>query len=341
MSTIPVIYFRSSSYTAWDYCNHRYVLDYTLGFRSPPINNKAEKGSITHKALELLAQYKLAKQEGKQDFYNDELKKTINLEDVHPDYIIELAYNHYVEKCHYDYSEEDFADCKKWMWHVLGFKDGMFSPLKVDVVSPEQHFDFVIEQPWAKYSYNINGKLLEGYLGLKGTLDLTTRRPNNIVELIDWKTGRRSDINTLKEKDWESLHNDPQMRIYHYAATKLYPWASHVFITIFYIQSGGPFTLCFGKDDIKKTEDMIHQRFNEIRNTERPALIYPHWLKCKKLCYFVNHDFNGEIVEYENSICNVMKDEIIQLGMDKVIQKYAKEDSLTSYGSGGGQDDRQ
>lgn len=334
-------YFRSSSFNTHDYCPHKFFLDYVLGYQSPA-NKKAEKGTITHKALELLAHYKKCQQEGKTSFFDEELKLEFILTEMTPEKCINLAYAHFSAKTAHLYSWDntDLRDCNKWLQKALTFNGGMFSPLLRQVIVPEQYFDFEIVKPWSKYSFTLpDGEKLEGYLGLKGTVDLIVKVPGypNMIELIDWKTGAyRKDINTGKVKEYSDFQKDPQLRIYHYALHYLYPNVEQIMITIFYINAGGPFSLCFTKDDLKATEKMLQKKFEVIKNTVRPKLIYPHFLKCKKLCWFYKHDVDNQPVDdYKKSCCKVVKDELVQLGMDKVLVKRAQR-SFTEYGGGGG-----
>ena len=57
-----ITYLRSSSYGCHDMCPMKYFLEYNLGWRGPS-NIKAEKGTVVHKVLEILAIIKLKQQE--------------------------------------------------------------------------------------------------------------------------------------------------------------------------------------------------------------------------------------------------------------------------------------
>lgn len=83
-----ITYLRSSSYNTWDFCQFKYYLDYVLAFRSPA-NQKAEKGTIVHKGLELLAKAKFAKQNGKDSFYDEEFGY-FEVGNVSPDIALQL-----------------------------------------------------------------------------------------------------------------------------------------------------------------------------------------------------------------------------------------------------------
>jgi ATP-dependent helicase/DNAse subunit B len=332
-----IVYFRSSSFITWDFCPHKYFLDYTLGFHSPA-NKSAQKGTIVHKALELLAKLKLTLQQGKEGFSDSELRCDFwvdKVSDLTPEEAIETAYHHYVSKGEFEYEKKDFEDCRKWMWEALLWKDGMFSPIQMNIVSPEQYFNFEIREPWAEFSYKLpGGEKLEGYLGLKGTLDLVVERKPNVYEIVDWKTGRRWDWNKQKPKEYEDFFTDPQLLIYHYAACKLYPKIDNIFVTIFWLQSGGPFSICLQRSDLERTTEMLKKRFVTIKNTYKPQAIFPNY-KCN-WCYFSKNSFDGPVETYNDSICKQTRDEIKQLGIDRVTAFRAKAGAFTMYGEGGG-----
>lgn len=332
-NNIITTYIRSSSYNTWDSCQHKYYLDYGLGFRSPA-NLAAQKGTIVHKALELLAQFNLTKKAGKVHFTNSELAQTFTITTFSPEMAIELAYKFYVDKHEYEYTDKDFEDCQRWMWEALTYKEGMFSPLQLNIVAEERFFDLEIKKPWAAYNYTLHNERIKGYLHLKGTLDLIVKRDNNVLEVIDWKTGSRRDWVTGKTKNYDEFVQDPQIRLYHYAATILYQWASQILFTIFWLKDGGPFTICFHKDDMKQTEQMLRQRFEEITSCIQPKLIYPNY-RCR-LCYYSNHDLKGNVVDYEDSSCKKIADKVIELGLQKVNNKYGNKLAITEYGEGGG-----
>lgn len=330
---IPVTYFRSSSYSCFDFCETKYLIDYSLSFFSKA-NLSASKGSVTHKALEILAKKKLCIQQNEDSFTDDELG-FFNIDDIEPEKILEQSYKYYEKlDCEFNWQKKDFTDCKRWMKMALNYKDGMFSPLKRDIIMPEQYFDFLIEEPWAVYDYDLpNGERISGYLGIKGTMDLMTKVGED-YEMIDWKTGARRDWVKGVEKTHEKLMEDPQLLLYYYAARRLYPKIKNIYVTIFYMQAGGPYSLCFGEEHIDILKNMLKDRFNQIRNMARPKLIYPN--KRCSWCHFSKNSFDGPTEDYSKSICQTIHNDVIQLGLDRVIGKYSKDKTYNTYGSGGG-----
>lgn len=153
-------------------------------------------------------------------------------------------------------------------------------------------------------------------------------------------TGERKNWATGKEKNYDDFYKDFQLRLYHYALNKLYPDEENIIITIFFNKSGGPFTLCFHKDDIKTTIEMIRYEYEKIKSCHFPSRIIDYgkdkW-KCEKLCRFHKEKYE----DTEKSICDFMNKELIQLGMNVAYTKYANKKTVVSYGDGGGQSNRE
>jgi len=320
---IPITFFRSSSYNTWDFCEQDFFISYVLKFKKPA-HHKATHGNISHKALELLAKKKLATQNGKNSFKDDEIGE-FQTNELTLEKAIKVGFDYYSKiETSRKWNKEDFDICDKYFRDAITKWNGAFNPLNRKIIAPEQYFEFVFPYEWAKYDFD--GK--DGYLGIKGTIDLVTEIAPGILEYIDWKTGRRFDWAKEKIKEYQDLKNDPQLRIYYYAIRKLYP-KHKIVMTIVFIKDGGPFTIPFDDSDLKKTEDMLRQRFEEIKKCKRPK---PNktW-KCKAFC-----PFSKEYKKSGKSICDHFRDETADLGIDKVIEKYADKDKIDSYGSAAG-----
>ena len=325
-------YFRSSSYVRWDFCPMLYFVEYCLGW-SGKSNKAADKGTIVHKVMEVLALVKLAKDNGKK-YINHEIAGKVSLS-PNINILTTKIYDYYSSALtHHDWTDKDYNDCKEWVWKAIKYNNGQFNPLKRDVIAAEPFFDFEIQEDWAKFTTKVNNEEKCGFLSIKGTIDLTTWVERGILEVVDYKTGKRLDWATGKEKTQESLQDDPQVRIYHYAAHKLYD-VDQVFITVFYINYGGPFTICFDKSDFAKTEEIIKKRYVEIKNTVSPKL-NKTW-KCSKLCDAGKTTFEGTCVEpciefrkdREEYGCTMTKCEQVKYalekdGIEKVMKEYTK-----------------
>jgi len=329
-----VTYFRSSSYNTHSMCEQQFFAEYVLGWRGPS-GQKADKGTIVHKALEVLAMIKQGQQEN-LDYINDnEFLGKININNYNLNTIIEKVYKHYSEaNSHHKWSIKDYKDCHAWVYKAIEFNNGMFDPRNRHILCPEQHFDITIKKPWAAYSYDTPEGKLDGYLALKGTIDLITLVNDNTIEIVDWKTGRRLDWATGQEKTQEKLEKDAQLRIYHYAISHLYPHIDHIIFSIYFINDGGPFSICFDKSDIPETENMLRKKFEIVKNTRKPRL-NKSWM-CNKLCHFGKTTFENthipHIIEYRDrqtcktgstmTKCEQIKHDIELHGMDTVVDLY-------------------
>ena len=328
-----VTYFRSSSYNTHSLCEQQYFLEYVLGWRGVS-GLKASKGTVVHKVLEILAIIKQSQQDDTNPVVDD-IVGSINIESYNLDDIIKKVYDYYsTAEAFHKWSPKDYKDCRDWVYKAIEFNNGMFDPRNRHILCPEQHFDIEIKKPWSAYSYDTPEGKLEGNLAIKGTIDLITLVNDNTIEIIDWKTGRRLDWATGKEKTQGKLQVDPQLRIYYYAISHLYPHIENIIFSIYFINDGGPFSVCFDKSDLSKTEDMLREKFQIVKNSRKPQL-HKSWM-CTKLCHFGKTTFdNTHIdphVEYrENQVCGIgstmtkceqIKHDINLNGMDVVVDQY-------------------
>lgn len=335
-----ITYVRSSSYGTHEMCPQQYYLQYVIGLESPA-NKAAEKGNVVHKVLEGLACQKLAIQNGEENIYDPECFKDYTI-DTGIDDLFTISYGYHKHKSANKWMPADERDCRKWIQDTLDFKDGMFNPLKRKIVAAEQHFDIIIDQDWAKYNYELpDGTRIEGQLGIKGTTDLLTDVGHGVIEMVDWKTGSR--VNWAKrdrfgqpiEKDYGMLCKDPQLLIYFYAITKMFPEYKQVMVTIFFCKDGGPYTICFEPEDLLKTEEILRAKFEEIRDTQIPKLNVGK--QCTQFCYFGKNQWQ----DTGKTICQHFKDEVELYGINNTMQKHcANYNHLTTYGAGGGQTKR-
>jgi hypothetical protein len=307
-------------------CPQQYFCEYVLGWRGRG-GLKADKGTIVHKVLEVLALAQKAKQEGKKTFTDDVVGK-VSTSSCDVDKLVDDVYNYYSSAFDYhDWKPLDLKHCRAWTWKALELNGGMFDPRKRTIVDAEPHFDFEIDEPWAGYEYEIEGECVKGNLALKGTIDLITKVDEGFYEIVDWKTGKRLDWATGQEKTYSKLQNDPQLRIYHYAASVLYPDVDNIMVTIYFINDGGPFSLCFSKDDIPETKRIIKEKFEKIKSTRIPRL-NKSW-KCTKLCHQGKSTFEGTHIKpmlnrYGEVMtkCQQVQQAIELKGIDSVSQDY-------------------
>ena len=311
-----ITYFRSSSYNQWDMCPQSYFINYVLGWPDECINNKADKGTIVHKVLECLAKAKLAVQNGEETFEDDivGIRSVDNYKsDVFVDVMFDECYKHYINNSNHYFSPTDRRDCRDWTYLVVG---DTFDPRNLDIVCPEFQFDIPIEEDWAKYEYTHDGKIIQGQLAIKGTVDLVVKVAEDVYEVVDWKTGKKWDWGKDCEKTDETLRKDPQLMIYHLASRKLFPQISQCIMTINFVRFGGPCTFDYTDEDLKKTKEMLKRRFFEIKSCVMPRL-KKSW-KCTKLCTYGKNNYPGTDV----TICEKIRQTMSKEGYENCVQQH-------------------
>ena len=301
---------RSSSYNKFDFCPHSYLLEYVLGYKFPS-NRKACVGNVTHKALELLSLDKLAKQNNKKRFTEDESGLSFRTGSITPMIAAAFGVSHYNKiQSDFTFGEADEQQVYDWLTGL----QPKYTPSNRRVLSVERFFELDIVEDWALLD---NGK----HLKLFGTIDLLLDKIDSScdVEYVDWKTGKRLDWATGEIKTLEKLYTDPQLRIYHYAMSRLFPQHNRYAMTVYYTADGGPFTVNLTKDDVDDSLHLIRDRFLEIKNNGRPKLIWPDW-KCSKLCPAF-HPKPGE----NKGLCQKINEEIDFVGLEEVTLRYKKD----------------
>jgi ATP-dependent helicase/DNAse subunit B len=326
-------YIRSSSYNNYDYCQMQYFMTYVLGFQSQS-GKKADLGTIVHKVMETLANLKKLSQdnpkEKKISFIDDaigEVTTTVTALYKKPivPLILEKSFNFYTNRSpHNSFTSSDRNTCLDMCWSALQFNNGQFDPRNRNIVQAEPHFDIPIEEDWATYEYKIDGKVIKGQLAIKGTIDLVTEIDKDTVEVIDWKTGRRLDWASGEEKTYAKLNSDPQLLLYNYAISKLFPNYKQSIMSIFFIKDGGPFSICFDSVDQQLFLKMLKNRFKEIcaNNAPRPISEDRSNWKCTKLCHFCKNKWP----DTNQSMCVYIDSYIKKNGIEKTIQDCKRAD---------------
>lgn len=328
-----VTYVRSSSYNNYAYCEMQYFLTYVLGYQSLS-GKKADLGTITHKVMEMLAKFKKKLQDNpkarKIEVLDDALgtmstTKSLLYKDAIINQLLNASFDYYTQRSsHNSFTKYDKQTCLDMCWAALNFNNGQFDPRNRNIVAAEPHFDIPIEEDWAKYEYEIDGKKIKGQLAIKGTIDLVTESEPGIIEVVDWKTGRRLDWATGEEKTYAKLNSDPQLLLYNYAISKLFPEYNQAIMSIFFIKDGGPFSLCFDKSDQSKFLDMLKDRFVSIQKNNKPRPISQdrsNW-KCTKLCHFCKNNWP----ETNESMCVYIDRYLQNNGMEKTIENCKRPD---------------
>jgi hypothetical protein len=240
------------------------------------------------------------------------------------DKLLKRSYEYYTESCVHDYTNADYRFCEKQIKQALEHNDGQFDPRERKIVEAEPQFDIPIEADWAKFEYKMpNGESVTGQLAIKGTIDLVTEVDDGVIEVIDWKTGRRLNWATGEEKTYEKLLEDPQLLLYNYAISKLYPEYEQAIMSIFYTRDGGPFSMCFDESDQKKFLEMLGKRFKQIQRNDYPQPVSrtrKHF-KCTKLCHFYKNKWPGT----NQTMCHYVEDHLKALGEQETMEKCTAE----------------
>lgn len=333
-----VTYIRSSSYNNYDYCQMQYFITYVLGHRSMS-GKKAQLGTVVHKVMEVLASCNKKFQENpdkKSMYIKDDAIGKVNFTNrslftkTFVSKILDRSYAHYTENCTHKYTGADIKFCRTQVDTALNYNDGQFDPRKRDIVDTEPQFDITIDEPWAKFKYKMpNGEEAEGQLAIKGTIDLVTKVADDTIEVVDWKTGRRLNWATGEEKTYEKLLEDPQLLLYNYAISKLYPDYEQAIMTIYYIRDGGPFSMCFDKSDQEKFLGMLEKRFKQIQRNDfpQPCSRTRKSFKCTKLCDFYKKNWPGTNI----SMCEHVEEHLKAFGHDETVEKCTKDGFNVGY----------
>jgi hypothetical protein len=308
----------------------QYFITYVLGHQ-PDSGKKAELGTIVHKVMETLAKLKKYQQDNPKKtklIITDEAVGEINIKkaDLFTDDcvkdIIQKSFNFYTSDSKHNFTKGDNESCADLVWNTLSYNDGQFDPRYRNIVAAEPHFDIPIDEDWAHFDYKVGDKTIKGQLAIKGTIDLVTESSDGIIEVIDWKTGRRLDWATGEEKTYEKLCSDPQLLLYNYAISKLFPEYKQSIMSIFFIKDGGPFSMCFDRDDEKRFLNMLKNKFEDIKKNNTPQPISQNrdnW-KCTKLCHYCKNNWPGT----DTNMCIYIENSLKSKGMDETIKHCTK-----------------
>jgi CRISPR/Cas system-associated exonuclease Cas4 (RecB family) len=310
----------------------KYFFQYVLGFKDRT-NKKALMGTIVHRALQVLGDKKVAITNGKEKVENDDIRDLTLEECDDIDAITKLCFDHYLaHEKDVTLDKKELKTCTNWVYKALAYKNGQLDPRNQDIFATEQFFDIEIKKDWAKYDYEVNGEKISGYLSIKGTVDVIAKEGEKYFQVLDYKTGRRLNWATGEEKTYEDLQKDKQLLLYYYALKNLYPdWSFYV--SIYYINDGGIFDLVFDESDYEKAEQILKEKFEDIKNSKLPRQLsreQAHW-KCQKLC-----KFSETFEDTGKNACQHFHDMIKSKGIDYVTEKYADISRITKYGDGGG-----
>lgn len=287
---------RASTIGTYKDCPFKFFLQYIVGFPSVS-GKKANLGTISHFVLETMAK---AKKRGKSTLHSSK--------STDPEWILSKIWPIFTRDYpDHEYCQEDYDFCLQQVYNVI---DSKYNPLNLKVLRTEHQFEIEANVPGFNYNYidYKTGKTLSGNMALRGTIDLITEAAPDTLEVIDYKTGQRTDWITGGPKEWEDFFEDMQLRMYDLATSKLYPQYKYRILTIIFTRDGGPFSVSFEPEDIDTTIDSIRKIYKEILNDSKISRLKDNrdkkdqvW-KCDYVCQFglINHYFadqDGNIIK--------------------------------------------
>ncbi len=339
---------RSSLLGSKEFCEMKTFLSYNLSFKEGG-NFKADAGNALHKGLELLGLKKYIIQKKQKFVENEALSEPLHIDKLTPEKAFEIGWNHYKGlSSHLDWDDAKTIKKYKAMYYeLLEFRDGAYNPLNLDIVKPEQFFEFEVKKDWAKYDYTIAGQQISGYLKLRGTVDLIFRNDYGGYSSLDWKTGKRVNWSKgewykPKIKEYKDLQVDKQLLLYYYSLVNMLD-THEISSIIYYLQDGGPFELYFDEDSYILAENLIRRQFEDINNIKIPQLTRNlgdagENFYNKRKCGWCDFNKIQPKVSTEKTVCEHFRSEIVTLGMNKVLDKYATPDKFSEYVGGGRQE---
>jgi len=332
-----VTYVRSSSYNNFDFCQMQYFLTYVLGWQSAS-GKRADMGTMAHKVMEILAGLKKFQQDNPRkkwlEIEDDKCGKVrVSKDDLYTDaFVDELiakSIKEYGETSTHKFYRKERQEITDTVYTFLTHNGGQFDPRQRNVYYPEPHFDLPIEEEWAKFDFvDANGNTQKGQLAIKGTIDLVTLVNDDTIEVIDWKSGRRLDWASGEEKTYKKMENDPQLLLYFYAMSKMFPdFPNRIMSIFFYKDTEGepdptPYSFCFTDADEGRFLEMLRKRVEEIRQTTNPSVLDPtrNDFRCKYLCHFCKNNFEGE----SQSMCIITEKHLKEHGIQETVKKYTR-----------------
>lgn len=288
---------RASGANTYLDCPWKHYLISEIGFESRQ-SAKTLRGTLVHNCLEILAKARKTGHDKLNDKYTD------------PSYLLKICWRRHVrENPDVKMTLEDYNFCVEQINYMMLSR---FNPLRLKILKTEEQFEITIKKPQALLP---NGK----HIKLRGTIDLITEIDDETLEIIDYKTGKRSDWATGEVKDAEKLLHDTQLKMYDLATSVLYQKYKKRIFTLIFTSDGGPYTVSFDLDQPSKTLaefiTLVHRirldnTFERLKDRPKAA----KW-KCMYVCQFgrILHtyaDDEGKTIEREFSVKELNKGEI-------------------------------
>lgn len=344
---------RSSSWGCHDYCEMKYFIQYNLG-QEDTTNIKAEKGTVVHKVLEVLALIKMDIDGPNNGWVEDEAlgKVQYNKDNLYKEFLLThkqiqffnkiQSHNTYKTKQNLKYGHKrtgqweinrlidaSYKYYSEHSSHTWGFYD------KQDCInwtwmalehndgefSPLKRKVFAPEQHFNVPIDRDWAKLEDGsYVRVKGTIDLIYEIDDVTLEVCDWKTGQRKNWATDEIKTHKKLCSDAQLSLYYFALSNLYP-DKDIILNIFFIRDGGPFPVVFDKSDLPEIENRLKTKIQEIQSCKIPKLRSPD--RSDKQCSWCS---------FRETLCPLLEEKFAAgTSMEDIEKEHTKEGFTLGY----------
>lgn len=268
-----------SSFKTWDTCPHAFWIEQNLGYRWAP-HIKADMGTAVHLALEIMAIGQLQKEQDPSatKIQIDSRKMDFNIDDD-PNIFLDFALS---RKPAGFFSAEQISQMREYLDTALTFSDGEYDPRNRKIKASEKRLKIPIPENWALIS-EAQEDVKESRFSVTGVMDLVTELDEDTLEIIDWKCAQPKNWDTMRKKRYADFYDDIQLRLYHWAATQMYPEYKNIIVTIFYLTTKDCFNIPFTLDDVPKTLDSVKNRYLEISQCEKPKRNIKDFF-CHNLC---------------------------------------------------------
>ena len=293
----------ASAIGLYKHCPFCYFMQYILGMESKS-GKAALQGSIAHQALEWMARLcKRGKTSVDPRWLLDRAWDELTAES--PEIAIRRVTTRIDKETGGFKEAADFKKCRVALETVLD--DKYYNPYNLKVLDVEQWF--ALEMPGQEWQcVDENGKLHQ--FTVRGLIDLVHEIDGDTIEVVDWKTGNRTNFRTQEAIDTEVLIREVQPRLYHLAASILYPQYKNILVTFYYANSGGPLTIALSDDDLAMTIAALHRFFTTI---SKDTLMRRNRRWTCRMCNF-----------HRSGICQRVWSDLHTLGGGYVEDRYTK-----------------
>jgi hypothetical protein len=271
-----------SSIKSYDWCPFQFYLKNVLKFQDES-GPAAEIGQIAHRCLEIISKAQKSNMGGlRQDLFR----------------LWEVASDKFLDKN--DRAPKLIQKRDNITKGLQVLVDSAHSPYTDKTIATEKRFKL----PFTAHNGNI--------VNLSGIIDRVDDHGKGIYEIVDYKSGLRSDFGSASsgKKESDQLFEDVQALSYVYALADMFPEFSSCIVTMYYLTDGGPVTTFFGKNDLPYVNKTIGEHFTKIL-TNKVFHRVQDW-KCSKICYFG-----------KSGICNRVWEEGLEEGAEFLQNKYS------------------